>query len=167
MPPQERTWVVRAGRDAAFFDDFRSNSVVALGWREAGPIDAGLDDGAMTALFDRAFPNDKPGSRRVWQAQVRRFLTEMAAGDPVATYDSTGRVYLLGQIAGAPFWRNEHPPRARKVSWTHHVARDVLTASTRNALGSIATFFRANEEASAVDQSGAAFRGHRPSRYRK
>ena len=148
MSLSQRTWIVRAGRDAAFFDEFRTNSLVAIGWREAGPIESGIDDDELEALFDRTFPNAKPGSRRVWQAQVRRFLTEISTGDPVATYDSTRRVYLLGQIAGAPFWRDTQPPRARKVSWTHHVSRDVLSVSTRNALGSIATFFRASDDAS-------------------
>jgi len=148
MPQQSRTWFVRAGKNAAFIDDFRSGSIVAVGWKEAGPIAVDADDDTMTALFDRTFPTSKPAARRVWQAQVRRFLTEIAPGDPVATYDANARVYLLGTVAGAPEWRDVHLCRVRRVRWTHHVLRDVLTVDTRNGLGSIATLFRANQEVS-------------------
>jgi restriction system protein len=131
-----------------FIDDFRSNSVVAIGWSEAGPIDARIDDVALEQLFDRAYPTVKAGSRRASQAQVRRFLKEMRQGDPVATYDPNARVYLLGSVAGEVNWRDAPLPRTRPVRWTHQVSRDVLTVETRNGLGSIATFFRASQETS-------------------
>lgn len=148
MKQASRTWVVRAGKNAAHFDEFRSESLVAVGWMQAGPIEPDADDEEMTRLFDQTFPTAKAGSRRVWQAQVRRFLKELAPGDPVATYDNNERVYLLGRISGPPTWRGGALPRARSVQWTHHVRRDDLTSATRNGLGSIATLFRASQEAS-------------------
>jgi restriction system protein len=115
MAKHPRTWLVRAGKDAIFIDDFRANSVVAIGWRETGPIPPTADDDFLTELFDRTFATAKPGSRRVWQAQVRRFLTEMHPGDRVATYDPNARVYLLGTVEGEPEWRDGPLPRARAV----------------------------------------------------
>lgn len=35
-----RTWLVRAGKNATRIDDFRTNSLVAIGWHETGPIAA-------------------------------------------------------------------------------------------------------------------------------
>jgi restriction system protein len=149
MTEPGRTWVVRAGKDAVYIDDFRGNSVVALGWAEVGPVGSDMSDEALTALFDRTFPGSKPAARRVWQAQVRRFVTEVRVGDRVATYDPNLRVYLLGTITGALTWRPGPMPRAIAVQWSHQAARDSLTADTRNGLGSIASFFRASEETSA------------------
>jgi restriction system protein len=39
-------------------------------------------------------------------------------------------------------------PRFRRVTWTQQVQRDALSTTTRYALGSIATLFRASPEAS-------------------
>jgi restriction system protein len=148
MAKHPRTWLVRAGKDATFIDDFRANSHVAIGWRETGPIQPTADDDSLTDLFDRTFASAKPGTRRMWQAQVRRFLTEMRPGDRVATYDPNSRVYLLGTVEGDVEWRDGPLPRVRAVRWTHHTLRDALSVDTRNGLGSIATFFRASQTAS-------------------
>lgn len=80
---------------------------------------------------------------------MRRFLTEVQKGDRVATYDPNLRVYLLGAVTSGPSWRGGPLPRAFKVKWTHQTLRDSLSDKTRNGLGSIATFFKASEEASA------------------
>jgi len=149
MADDGRTWIVRAGRNADRIDDFRSNGVVAIGWAEAGEFDLGISDEELTALFDRTYPSAKVRARRVHQAQVRRFVTEVQKGDRVATYDPNLRVYLLGVIASGPSWRGGPLPRAFKVKWTHQTLRDSLSDKTRNGLGSIATFFKASEEASA------------------
>lgn len=148
MSDQSRTWVVRAGKDAAFLEDFRSNSIVAIGWSEAGPVTPEMSDEELADRFDRAFANNKPAARRVWQAQVRRFVSEVAVGDRIATYDPSQRLYLLGTATARAYWRGGSMPRAIPVQWTHKTLRDGLSMSTRNGLGSIATLFRASEEAS-------------------
>ncbi len=148
MPKNSRLWFVRAGRDAVFIDEFRGGSIVAIGWSEAGPIQPGAKDADLEELFAKAYPQAKEGSRRVWLAQVRRFLNEIKVGDPVATYDPNAREYLLGEVVGEPLWRAEALGRVRQVKWTHTSSRDALSLDTRNALGSIATLFRASQEAS-------------------
>jgi restriction system protein len=102
MPKNPRTWVVRAGKNASAIDDFRTNSLVAIGWHEAGPIDAATADEELTELFDRTFPTAKPAGRRVWQAQVKRFLTEIQPGDHVATYDPNSRLICSAPLRGSP-----------------------------------------------------------------
>lgn len=149
MSEHGRTWVVRAGRNGTRIDDFRSNGVVAIGWSEVGELPDDISDDALAALFDREYASSKPGSRRVWQAQVWRFSHEIMPGDRVATYDPSQRIYLLGTTTGPVRWRGGDLPRAIPVKWTHQTQRDGLTTSTRNGLGSIATLFRASAEASA------------------
>lgn len=148
MAKHSRIWIVRAGKNASAIDDFRTQSIVAIGWFEAGHIDPSTSDEVLTELFDRTFPTAKPAGRRVWQAQVKRFLVEIQPGDHVATYDPNSRLYLLGTIEGQPTWREGPLPRVRSVTWTHQTPRDVLTVETRNGLGSIATLFRASQDAS-------------------
>lgn len=143
-----RTWVVRAGKNGLKVDDFWTNSVVAIGWHEPGPISASAGGDEVQRLFDRAFPDMKPRSRRNAQAQVRRFLTKVQIGDPVATYDPGERMYLLGTITGEPKWRDLPLPRVRSVKWTKRVLRDTLTIETQNSLGSIITLFQASQDAS-------------------
>ena len=116
MAKHSRTWVVRAGKSATFIDDFRTNSVVAIGWHETGPISPTASDDTLTALFDRTCPTAKPGTRRVWQAQVRRFPTEIHPGDHVATYDPNSRLYLLGTVDGQPEPLSWPSPASRCVS---------------------------------------------------
>ena len=70
MAKHPRTWLVRAGKNATFIDDFRANSLVAIGWRETGPIPPTADDDFLTELFDRTFATAKPGSRRGADARV-------------------------------------------------------------------------------------------------
>lgn len=146
--PDTRTWVIRAGRDAVHFDEFRSKSIAGMGWGEAGPITTTTPDRELDERFARAFPSAREGTRRVWQAQVRRFVHEVSPGDRVGTYNPSERLYLLGTIAGNIEWRDGVVPRVRRVEWTHQVLRDQLSISTRNSLGSIATLFQPSEAAS-------------------
>ncbi len=144
-----RTWIVRAGRDAAFFDEFRTHEIVAIGWSKAGPVTTATSDEELDRLFLAAYPEAKEGARRVYQAQVRRFAHELESGDRVATYDPNDRLYLLGTIVGPLAWREGNNPRVLPVRWTHETLRDRLSAATRNGLGSIATLFRTSEEVGA------------------
>ncbi|MFC1706973.1 restriction endonuclease [Planctomycetota bacterium] len=142
-------WIVRAGRRAVFAEEFRAEGLVAIGWREVGAIDADADDDEIAELFAKHYPQTKPGGRRVWASQVKRFLRELTVGDPVATYDAGQRRYYLGTIKSDAEWRDQHLARVRSVEWTHKVLRDELTVATRNSLGSIATLFRLSGPAAA------------------
>jgi restriction system protein len=135
-------WMVRAGEGGTNVDIFLGSGIVGLQWREVGPIEAGRGDDEIEARFAKAYPDAKEGTRRVWASQVKRFLREFKVGDAVATYDREHRLYFLGSIAGNAEWRDGPICHVRKVHWTQQVARDVLSTTTRNSLGSIATLFR-------------------------
>ncbi len=141
MPPI-KLWFVRAGEGAAHVSEFVSENHVAIGWNDVGPATPATTDEHLEAAFDKAYPDEKPGSRRVWLAIVRRFVRELKKGDGVITYDPERRVYFLGEITSDVEQRQHNLGRLRQVRWTHQVQRDALTPSTRNSLGSIATLFQ-------------------------
>lgn len=145
----QRIWFVRAGVKAVHVDEFLTNGEVAIGWGKVGEIAAKTGDDEIQRRFRAAYPDKREGSVNVWLAQVKRFLREIRVGDEVVTYDPGQRTYFLGVVESDVTWRQGHDlPRVRKVKWSLRVRRDLLSTSTRNSLGSIATFFRVNNEAS-------------------
>jgi restriction system protein len=140
----DHLWFVRAGASAAYLDDFLSKGIVGLGWSKAGKITSNLGDNELTARIAQAYPDQSEGTRRVWVSQIRRFLREPQIGDGCVSYDPERRLYFLGRLTSEPEWREgQEPGLVRRTSWTHQVSRDVLSAESRNSLGSIATFFKA------------------------
>jgi restriction system protein len=146
MDKPGKIWIVRAGENAAYVDEFLKDGIAAIGWMEAGPIEASTSEEELERLFATAYPGEKEGWRRVAMAMVRRFAREVRPGDCIATYDRNRRVYPLGTVAGDLQWRDHYLPRFRKVKWTHEVDRDVLSVGTRNSLGAIATMFRLDQD---------------------
>ncbi|MFN8061847.1 MAG: restriction endonuclease [Vicinamibacterales bacterium] len=143
----DRLWFVRAGRHAAFIEEFRTRGFVGLGWRDVGPLGSTTTDEEIARLFEEHYPEERELTRAIWAAQLRRFLKEMRVGDGVITYDPSHRIYLLGTIESDPEWWEQDVARTRKVIWNEHVLRDHLSAYTRNALGSTALLFRLTTEA--------------------
>jgi len=143
-------WVVRAGQNGVYADDFLSEGWVGIGWHQAGELAPDAPDEEIEAALEAAFPASRDGSKRTWAGQIKRFFREISVGDPVATYDPERRVYFLGVINSDFAHRPQHTLiRSRSVDWTHKVARDGLSTSTRNSLGAILSFFRLSDEASA------------------
>lgn len=146
MPPTHEigpsVWIVRAGEGGVYADEFEGSGVIAIGWREVGPIDAKDAEAALDARFAAAYPQWTDAARRLGAGQVRWFLREVSIGDAVATYLPARRLYLLGAITGAPTWREHGQPRARSVAWDRQVPRDALSEKLRNSLGSSLTLFQ-------------------------
>jgi len=142
-------WIVRAGERAAFVDEFLQEGVVAIGWADAGPVEATVPDEELDRRMATAYPDEKEGWRRVAAAMIRRFAREIHPGDLIATYDRNRRVYPLGTVVGDLQWRDHNLARVRKVKWTHEVDRDLLSVTARNSLGAIATMFRLGPEVAA------------------
>jgi restriction system protein len=139
--------MVRAGRDSAYFETFRNESIIGLGWSDVGEVAPDVSDEELNSRFDKVYPNEKPATRRTWAGQFRRFLKEMEIGDKVATYNREERIYMLGTIASGVETRKGEPNTIRRVKWSDGVARDSLSVGTRNSLGSIATLFQPSEDA--------------------
>lgn len=142
-------WMVRAGKNAAFVEDFVDSSFVGIGFREAGEVSKPVDRDALVARIASEAPSLSQGKVDNIASQVKRFYEEVSVGDAVTTYDPNRRLYYLGEILSEVGHRDHELPRARSVRWTKQVNRDALAASTRNTLGAILTLFLVRDEAAA------------------
>ena len=169
-------WVVRAGRKAAYLAHFLSEGLVAIGGGRGGPFGPNDSDEDLRRRFEEAYPEDKPGTRASWVAQVKRFVREVEVGDTVVTYDPETRQYHMGQvgtdatISTRIVDNSERHEYVRKVKWEGTVSRDDLSTTTRNSLGAISTLFKPSDNASAEmlwlfngeDQTSQSVKGIRP-----
>jgi restriction system protein len=143
------TWMVRAGEGASEVDAFVKQGVVALGWPETGALGPDVKKDFLLARMKEKYPDAKDGARLVWASQLIRFVSELKPGDHVLTGDPERRIYHYGQISSEYQWDLKAiplMPHVHRVTWTHEVARDVLSTDTRNSLGSIATLFKINAD---------------------
>ncbi len=137
-------WKITAGRGNAQISAFLEQSVVAIGFLDAGDYSDALSRDELIARFSEAAPDDRPQSTLVRASQAWRFLHEVKVGDLVISYDPNDRQYHVGKISGPP----AHMPDlieglqiARSVEWMAAVSRDALSQATRNSLGAILTIF--------------------------
>lgn len=157
-------WKITAGRANTYVSRFLEDSVVAIGWSEAGDYRDVSSREELIDLFAATWPEQTTRQIQVGAGQVWRFLQEVREGDRVVTYDPTSRLYHVGSIRGAPSYepeRIERLPVVRSVEWTSSVSRDQLSEPTRNTLGAIMTIFllsgRAEEEVLAKSGSAVSF----------
>ncbi len=146
-------WMVRAGRSGRFAESFRERSVVALGWEKVGDLtDCTSREAVLTKVRD-AYPDYTLPAARMAASQLHRFRTEFSIGDRIVTYDASARTYSCGEISGDYAFDatadDEVFRNTRKARWTHEIARDDVSASARNSLGSISTIFLIPEFAAA------------------
>jgi restriction system protein len=145
-------WKIMAGRGSVRVQDFVEQSVVAIGWAEAGDYTSIPSKAALMERFARAWPDNSPRQNQVAAGQVWRFLQELQIRDRIVVYDPDLRVYFVGVIEGPPEYRPEGIeglPTIRRVSWLANVGRDTLSQATRNTLGAIMTFFKLSKAAEA------------------
>ena len=143
-------WMVRAGERGVLVDDFRKGSFVAIGWVELGDMGSLKSREQFSIAVEKAYPESRRMQVAVSAGQAYRFVREMKPGDRVLTYDPGQREYLLGTITGDYGYKpakNRPYPQVRPVKWDGTVRRDLLSVSTRNSLGSIATLFQLPPEA--------------------
>ncbi len=140
MSESIRLWMVRAGRGAAYIDDFIEDSFVSIGWDLQGEI-GGLPKAEIETRLRAVHPHQSPGAIAVWAAQILRFYGEIKQGQSVTTYDPGRRLYYLGQIKSAVEMTSHPLPRSRRVEWQRKVHRDSLSVTARNSLGSISALF--------------------------
>lgn len=142
-------WMVRAGRGGEALDEFFKRNVVGLAFDGGeAPLPPKVSDAEVLKRVLGANPTAKPLAAKVWAAQTSRFLSEVQVGDLVVTYDRDDRVYFIGEVkSGYVFVDDPRIAHARKVQWKQKSARDALKVDSRNAIGSISTFFQVREDA--------------------
>lgn len=145
-------WMVRC-EGGTLYEDFREQSVVAIGWRLiANHItqESSLKD--IQRLCKQAYPSKKEGGVIASASQIWRFIHEIKTGDHVVTYSSSARTYLVGQITGdwryVPTDSEKGMSQQRAVEWLkNEIDRDDLSQKTKYHLGSTLTIFKVSPEA--------------------
>lgn len=145
-------WMIRAGRGGQFVEEFLERGIAGFYDERLPELDRQTTKDALLGLFEVHYPEEKPGSRQSWASQLYRIMTEVSVGDEVLTGDPDRRRYLLGRIESDYFLEKDVDGtnvHGRRVKWDREVPRDLLSAATRNTLGSVLTVFKLNPEAEA------------------
>ena len=144
--------MVRAGRDSAFIEEFLSKQMIAIGWWKLGDLSKIHRREEFSALVEKAWPENNKFQNASSVGQVYRFREEVVPGTTVVTYDSNRRMYHLGFVTGDYVYHPEYDQElvhTKAVKWDKEVARDILSAGSKNSLGSISTVFCLSTEAAA------------------
>lgn len=141
----EHGWMVRAGRNSEHLDSFLDRSFVAVGWLEMGDLSEVESRDAIKERYSEIFPERKIERLRAHAGILFRFAHEIDSGDAVITYDDSARVYHVGTVTGSYGFKPDDElssyPHRRSIDWTDSFSRDVLSDSTKNALGGPLTVF--------------------------
>jgi restriction system protein len=136
--------MVRAGEGGFRFEDFKTSSLVSIGWHEVGDMARYKTRADFSLAMEQSQPGAKAAQRAAAVGQTYRFVREIKVGDRVVSYDRGERIYLVGEVTGDYEYRPAHSkehPNIRRVRWLGHVPRDGLSVAARNSLGSISTLF--------------------------
>lgn len=145
-----KLWVIRAGRGGELINEFLKNKVAAIGWDKVGTLDQYNDRETLLSSIMSAWPEYKKNKAAITASHLFRFAHDIKSGDRVLTYDTSRRIYWLGSVIGKYKYSPgtiETFPHILPVDWEKEVKRDVLSVSTKNRLGSIATLFLVAEDA--------------------
>ena len=158
-----KTWMVRAWKGGRYFDLFKDNAVIAIGWSDIGSLEALKTREDITERLAGEWPEWHPQKLSMTAGQLFRFRHEMQKGDRIVTYDPGRRVYLLGTISGGYRYSTDldaDAMNARPVQWEGEVSRDLLSVATKNSLGAISTLFLLPKDA--ADDLERALRTQQP-----
>ena len=139
-------WMVRAGQGGRYFQAFRDQSFIAIGWKIVGDARGYATRRKLAERIRAVFPNYSDGMTAVAAGQMFRFVNEIKIEDRVITYDTSARTYNCGVVRGeythdGTVEIDEYANR-RAVNWNFERSRDELSPSARNSLGSILTLFQ-------------------------
>jgi len=142
------TWMLRAGENAIFIDEFLARTV-SVGWQEVGDLTNLKTQEEIHKACKIAFPNYTKGQMSASVAMLYKFRTVIKIGDSIVTYDPGQRIYSVGTVQSDYFFRDVLEPQhthLRSVHWEGAVSRDKLSINVRNSLGSVLTLFTVNKD---------------------
>ena len=144
-------WMVRAESDGSLFEPFTQNNFVAIGWPKLGDIGQVASRDELIPMLQSNYPDRTNGAHQNHATMLFRFLKTLQLRDRVITYDRTSRVYAIGKLISEYQYQRGLSfdyPHVREVEWEEtSISRDVLSATTKNSLGSTLTLFRLPESA--------------------
>ncbi len=146
------TWMVRA-EGGSLVEPFERGGVVAVGWERIGDLGKVASREVLWERYEAAYPDDSPGKAANSVGVLFKFRCALQVGQRVVTYDPPARRYLIGEItsdyAFDPGRVGAEWPHIRRVRWLGTVARDNLSPSARNSLGSTLTLFAIDSDVDA------------------
>src|SRR5689334_20265465 len=150
MPSKPQMWMVRADEGGRLFDEFKTQSIVAIGFTGLNDLSALKTREDFTRAATKAWPDLKRMQIAVAAGQAYRFAHEIKIGDRILTYDPSTRSYLVGTVSSDYTYKPGSKyafANVRDVKWEGTVSRDRVSVSTRNSLGAISTLFLVPAEA--------------------
>ncbi|MCW2763514.1 MAG: hypothetical protein JWR85_3715 [Marmoricola sp.] len=137
----DEMWVVRAGSQARFVDEFVDNSYVAINFIEFAPDDLSRTDAEEVKARVSSPVN------RSHATQLISFAYRLAVGDIVIVPRLTAknRDYLVARVTGPYEYVPDAPPSGRHrraVEWLGRFPRDDISEAAANTMGSLSTVFR-------------------------
>ncbi len=133
-------WVVRAGREAAFVDEWRHGGFVAVNFDE-------FEAGDLVAIGETALLA-KVGNpaQRTYASQLISLAFRIEVKDLIVVPQlPKRRTYLVGEVVGGYEHQSPYPPSGphrRRVRWLGEFDREALSREAVNTLGAIQTVFR-------------------------
>lgn len=137
-------WVVRAGKEAKFVDDFKREGVVSIGYHPAGDL-SGRTPEEIGAQVAEGFAGKPRATINNVTHQLQAFALGIQEGDLVLSPTSDQTEVLLGRVIG-PYEYRDHPVvgnfrHYHRVRWLHHVKRKTLPAETQKSLNAPITVY--------------------------
>ncbi len=136
----DQLWVVRAGEQARYVDDFRDGAFIAVGFEDFFADDLnGVSEPELRAQVSSP-------AQRTFASQLSAFAYYLDIGDHVIVpLLPKRRSYLVGQVS-SPYRHVTPPPNSgphrRSVNWLGEFPRDSLSPAAANTLGGQLTIFR-------------------------
>ncbi|WP_318491666.1 hypothetical protein [Photobacterium leiognathi] len=166
IPKDRKYWVVRAGENAAFFNHFRSNSVIAIGHADGidfNGIEGMLDNEQKAYIKKQHYSllksrNESSNQIGNKNSQVNRFLQSISINDVIITVTSNsimaGRVTSdayesetpIGYQVSAENYSECYFRLRRNVTWSRRYPRDKLPFELENVLRNHSAVFQISEE---------------------
>ena len=137
-------WMVRAGKNAMFIDDFERLNVVAVGWGLGDLTNKTSDE--IKELVYKHYPDNSNKSNGKIAANEIKFRHKLNVGDYVLSYNNWTHNYLFGKITSDyyydPLLINDEFSDVRDVEWLCKIPKDSLKKTTQNSLGALLTIFK-------------------------
>jgi restriction system protein len=115
-------WMVR-NDGGNYADDFVQQSIVAIGWKDAGSLKDLKSREDVIERVKETWPDYKRMKAVVSGSQLDKIANVMKINDRVITYDPSKRIYHIGKIVGDYEFDSQAEDvlaNRRKVQWLPH-----------------------------------------------
>lgn len=137
-------WVIRSGRYGERDEWAIENSCSGGGWREVPDLSNTSTRRDIEAIVDDVYPQESPGARTNFTAQLWALRSRIEVGDLMAMPMKTTREIALGRVTSGYRYLSDNEPGYRHVvgvEWQRQVPRSVIKQDLLYTLGSSLTIF--------------------------